>query len=353
MTETPTSPPADPERIVFEALGAASVCWDARGVFQDQKAIEIGRKLIEDLHGPIRYPYRSGGLLIIGPGVVLFDDLDPVVITLRGREFIPRDTVATYPQESGDVTILGPEVVLDPDADVIAWKGRNFVPQALVEDLTRQTIELCEALDRQARTGSKPWPTGDQLIALERERQIGKGYTPDHDAQHTSREMISAARAFEFNNATRWPWNQDGFHPRGALWNLVRAGAMFQALADRPTEPGWALIAFHAKENVRRVAAKIDRLLWEVSDAIGGPVPEPGDDVPAARTYGPDAPANLCDWLIHHGINPDHVKGDSLTLNATTRRLEWLGIMIPNRDELASLTVAIVADANMADVGPQ
>lgn len=32
---------------VFESLGAASVCWDEDGVFQDQRAIEIGNTLVD------------------------------------------------------------------------------------------------------------------------------------------------------------------------------------------------------------------------------------------------------------------------------------------------------------------
>lgn len=38
------------ESAVFQALGAASTCWESMegtGIFQDQRAIEIGNKLVE------------------------------------------------------------------------------------------------------------------------------------------------------------------------------------------------------------------------------------------------------------------------------------------------------------------
>lgn len=38
------------ETAVFEALGAASVCWDSNRVFDDVRAKKIGDELIAFLH---------------------------------------------------------------------------------------------------------------------------------------------------------------------------------------------------------------------------------------------------------------------------------------------------------------
>lgn len=95
--------------------------------------------------------------------------------------------------------------------------------------------------------------TGAALIHLERERQIKKeGWTPEHDAQHTSFELINAACAYlvisrerEFNHpeipdqldthlaAVLWPWNEEYFKPQSSLRNLIRAGALIAAEIDR------------------------------------------------------------------------------------------------------------------------
>ena len=76
------------ETAVFQALGAASVCWDpwdGKGVFMSERAKEIGDALVAYV-----------------------------------REM--------YPHPSGDFTVIGPECFTD--GEVICWRGENFVRQS-------------------------------------------------------------------------------------------------------------------------------------------------------------------------------------------------------------------------------
>lgn len=103
--------------------------------------------------------------------------------------------------------------------------------------------------------------TGIELIAEERKRQIEfEGYTPQHDSEHTARELISAARTYsesaglhllsesiEPSNSwhntneplywaeikNHWPWDEESFKPTTALRDLVKAGALIAAAIDR------------------------------------------------------------------------------------------------------------------------
>lgn len=34
-----------------------------------------------------------------------------------------------YPHQDGNYIVLGPEIFTDPRADVICWKGVNYIPQ--------------------------------------------------------------------------------------------------------------------------------------------------------------------------------------------------------------------------------
>lgn len=103
--------------------------------------------------------------------------------------------------------------------------------------------------------------TGIELIAEERKRQIEfEGYTPQHDSEHTARELISAARTYSesadlhllsesfepsdsWHNTNEpfywieiknhWPWDEESFKPTTALRDLVKAGALIAAAIDR------------------------------------------------------------------------------------------------------------------------
>lgn len=89
-------------------------------------------------------------------------------------------------------------------------------------------------------------PTGADLIALERIRQIKEeGWTPDHDQEHTASELVRAACAYAlFSIPWRtmmtkaieiWPdtWSTEWFRPSTKIRNLVKAGALIAAEIDR------------------------------------------------------------------------------------------------------------------------
>lgn len=94
---------------------------------------------------------------------------------------------------------------------------------------------------------------GAGLIAAERLRQVtAEGWTPEHDAEHAGGDLAMAAAAYAIHDANGcpliargfalWPFEPNGWKPRGQIDNLVRAGALIAAEIDRlngtaPTEP--------------------------------------------------------------------------------------------------------------------
>ena len=96
--------------------------------------------------------------------------------------------------------------------------------------------------------------TGVELIAEERQRQIEKGFTQEHDAKHEVWEYVVAANCYSVaanvSNSTEffrteeeklilesirheWPWDKESFKPTTSLRNLVKAGALIAAAIDR------------------------------------------------------------------------------------------------------------------------
>jgi hypothetical protein len=75
--------------------------------------------------------------------------------------------------------------------------------------------------------------TGAGLIAYERQRQVDKGYTVEHDATHGSHELVRAAACY-LDGATDWPWDDDSYHPTPGdrVSELIRAGALLAAAID-------------------------------------------------------------------------------------------------------------------------
>jgi hypothetical protein len=94
---------------------------------------------------------------------------------------------------------------------------------------------------------------GADLIALERERQVGEvGWTPRHDDSHRFGELADAAVAYLDRDPERWPFGHtldgpDGHGSTGGPWvrgkpklapydrvrELVKAGALIAAEIDR------------------------------------------------------------------------------------------------------------------------
>lgn len=87
--------------------------------------------------------------------------------------------------------------------------------------------------------------TGVELIAAERERQIGLGWQPSHDDEHTDMELSRAAGAYVFaavlvnsglnpNRPPEWPWEPKWWKPSDdPIRNLTKAGALIAAEIDR------------------------------------------------------------------------------------------------------------------------
>lgn len=107
--------------------------------------------------------------------------------------------------------------------------------------------------------------TGADLIEAERKRQIEReGWSLEHDREHGARRLVAAARAYETENPQRWPFEPESYKPKGALRNLVRAGALFWAAAD--VDGDWPV----PSQGTARCAEKIDRLIAEVRAALDG-----------------------------------------------------------------------------------
>lgn len=82
------------------------------------------------------------------------------------------------------------------------------------------------------------------LIQLERARQVNKGWTPEHDDSHTDGEIALAAACYALTSRVEvegvprminalWPWEREAFHPKGAISDLVYAGALIVAEIER------------------------------------------------------------------------------------------------------------------------
>lgn len=81
------------------------------------------------------------------------------------------------------------------------------------------------------------YPGGVQAIAAERARQIEKGYTPEHDAEHEPRDLIDAAMGYlatageeDVNPYIYYPWMN--FKRGTTQEHLVKAGALIAAALD-------------------------------------------------------------------------------------------------------------------------
>lgn len=111
--------------------------------------------------------------------------------------------------------------------------------------------------------------TGLKLIARERARQIAsEGWTTAHDDQHRKGELAEAAQCYLAASFVapsgkraapkQWPWDASDWKPKGCQRDLVRAGALFLAEAERLERRGdWAR-SQNARQNAQRCAIRID-----------------------------------------------------------------------------------------------
>ena len=110
----------------------------------------------------------------------------------------------------------------------------------------------CRACGHQWHYASR---AGAELIAAERQRQIGKeGWTPEHDDEHTGGELAQAAACYAWppprpiDIKRAWPWDLQWWKPElmqggelvtageareSRIRTLVKAGALIAAEIDR------------------------------------------------------------------------------------------------------------------------
>jgi hypothetical protein len=87
---------------------------------------------------------------------------------------------------------------------------------------------------------------GHELIAQERQRQVEKeGWSPDHDDNHDSCELATAAAFYALPSNWRercqgdpwkwlWPWDSEEFKPGpDRISELTKSGALIAAEIDR------------------------------------------------------------------------------------------------------------------------
>jgi hypothetical protein len=87
-------------------------------------------------------------------------------------------------------------------------------------------------------------------IAAERRRQIdAEGWTPEHDDEHSDRELAAAAAAYAYAAGVddqerdvfiggrivprRWPWSLDWWKPSTRRRDLIKAAALIVAEIER------------------------------------------------------------------------------------------------------------------------
>lgn len=107
---------------------------------------------------------------------------------------------------------------------------------------------------------------GWELITAERRRQIEKElFTADHDLQHFPEELKHAAECYVIAEGPEamiqpgWPWGAEWWKPKDRQRNLVRAGALYLAAADRAVAMGRHTQAKELKDSALLCAHAINR----------------------------------------------------------------------------------------------
>lgn len=110
--------------------------------------------------------------------------------------------------------------------------------------------------------------SGWTLVVAERTRQItDEGHSCGDDDRYTRGELYSAAKAYlmaldnRINPPRGWPWPDSAWKPRDRASNLVRAGALLLAEADRLARAGHSQGARAVRREATNVAAGLTRLL--------------------------------------------------------------------------------------------
>jgi len=124
-----------------------------------------------------------------------------------------------------------------------------------------------------------------QRIREERERQIkAEGWSAAHDDEHEECELQRAGKCYELMGdfiverkpflkevTNTWPWDVKWWKPStSAERNYEKAGALYQAEADRFSRAGKQVQAMKMEVSVERVAAKLDRPTGTAAPEGGG-----------------------------------------------------------------------------------
>ena len=127
----------------------------------------------------------------------------------------------------------------------------------------RSDVSYDDPLDQEP-SGLDPTKSGAELVAAERRRQVEtEGWTVEHDARHPLDDLAAAARCYERYDGgdgvpQAWPWHPARFKPGGLVTDLVRAGALYLAEADRCDRIGLTRRAQTYREAADRCAARVD-----------------------------------------------------------------------------------------------
>lgn len=70
-------------------------------------------------------------------------------------------------------------------------------------------------------------------IAMERTRQLFKGYDAAHDDKHIFGELAVAAASFAANDPSLYPWGHFPVHEDGRRERLIKAAALLVAEIER------------------------------------------------------------------------------------------------------------------------
>jgi hypothetical protein len=103
------------------------------------------------------------------------------------------------------------------------------------------------------------------MIAAERLRQVEEeGWDAAHDDDHGDAVLSAAATCYRaaargVESPRPWPWSADWWKPSAdPIRNFVKAGALYQAEADRARRMGDPFVAEVLEQIVTSVALEID-----------------------------------------------------------------------------------------------
>lgn len=130
---------------------------------------------------------------------------------------------------------LDPEQARNLVDHLVEWRSKHqtkYAAEGLKEALAEMPDEGCDE-------DFDPKPTGLDLIAAERRRQIEEeGWSLEHDQGHANGELAEAAACYaslENRSLHEWPWGSMAWKPspENRIRELAKAGALIAAELDR------------------------------------------------------------------------------------------------------------------------